>query len=145
MREWQSKSLREITLSGIKAWWHSFDSPDLWPEELDIAVRSPDAVPVCHHCMTPCVYHTWFCPVCGAAIGPYNNILPFIRVFSMGEVMRSGVSPAARFTPLTIPGYILTAFFIVWFLAPFYYFRLIKNYLQIKKHSAVSLEDSRSA
>jgi len=38
---------------------------------------------------------------------PSTRLLPFVRIYSLGEVLRSGVGPSARFTALTIPGYIV--------------------------------------
>ena len=137
--EWESKSIGEIITARVRAWWRFPDSPTPWPEELDIAVRAPDAIPVCHCCTTPCELPVWFCPVCGTAVGPYNNILPFIRIFSLGEVFRSGVRPTARFTPLTVPGYILVAFQQLWFFALLYYLRLIMNYIKIRRQRNTQL------
>ena len=133
-QQWRSGSLRDITHSWIKTWWQSLDKPLPWPEELDTAVREPDAIPVCHRCTTPCELPEWFCPNCGAAIGPYNNTLPFIYIFSIGEVLRSGVSPSARYTALTIPGYILAG--IQWggpLFGPLYYIRILVNAFKIRK------------
>ena len=132
-QQWRSGSLRDITRSWIRVWRQSLDKPTPWPEELDIAVRAPDAIPVCHRCMTPCELPVWFCPTCGTAIGPYNNILPFVRIFSIGEVLRSGVSSSARFTALTIPGYIFVGLLWGGIFAPLYYIRLVMNFFRIRK------------
>lgn len=131
--EWKSRSLGAVIASRLRAWRMAFDTPNPWPDEVDRAVRSPEAVPVCHRCITPCDRPVWFCPSCGASIGPYNNILPFIRIYALGEVLRSGVGPSARFTRLTVPGYLFLGIQHVWFLAPFYYARLLMNYLRIKR------------
>ena len=141
-REWQSNNLGTVLVNGIRRWWKSLDRPDPWPAELDAAVRAPDAIPVCHHCTTPCSLPVWFCPACGASVGPYNNILPFVRIFSSGEVLRSGLQPTARFTLLTVPGYIFLAMHLVIFLAPFYYLRLVANYLKIKRYSKTKAGES---
>lgn len=34
--------------------------PDPWPEEVDAAVRSPEAVPLCIDCLYPQEHHHWF-------------------------------------------------------------------------------------
>ncbi len=128
-----------MLISRIQAWWRSFERPDPWPPEVDAAARSADAVPVCHRCFTPCDLPVWFCPSCGAAVGPYNNVLPFVRVFSLGEVLRSGVSSSARYTPLTVAGYILVAIQEFWFLAPVYYVALIMNYVRIRRERGAEL------
>jgi len=104
---------------------------------MDREVRAPEAVPVCHRCFLPLEYESsrWFCFDCGAAVGPYNNILPFIRIFSMGEVLRSGVRPEAPFTTFTVCGYVLVGYTQFWLLSPLYIFRLCRN-LWLKKKSA---------
>jgi hypothetical protein len=141
-QEWKTRSLGAVIVSRVRAWWKSFDTPDPWPPELSDAVRAPDAVPVCHRCLTPCELPVYFCPSCGAAIGRYNNVLPFIKIFSLGEVFRSGVSPSARFTPLTVVGYVLVGLQEFWFLAPFYYVALILNYLRVRNERKTSLPDA---
>ncbi len=100
--EWNSKSLGEIIADRVRAWRLSFYLPNPWPDDWDLVVRAPDAIPVCHRCFTPREYPVWFCPYCGTSIGRYNNTPPFVRIYSLGEVLRSGVGPSARFTALTI-------------------------------------------
>lgn len=139
--EWQRRGLGKVLIDRARAWAKSFKAPDPWSDDLDAAVRAPDAVPVCHRCMTPCELAVFFCPTCGSAFGPYNNILPFIRIFSLGEVLRSGLSPTARFTRLTVPGYIAVGMNGLWFLSAFYYVRLIMNYVRIGRHGAARAED----
>ncbi len=132
-REWQTKSLGKLLGDHIREWWSSLDAANPWPDDLDAAVRAHDAIPVCHRCSTPCELPIWFCTCCGTSVGPYNNILPFILIFSIGEVLRSGVQPTARFTMLTVPGYIIVAMHSGLILAPIYYIRLIANHIKIKR------------
>jgi len=54
--------------------------PDPWDAEMTEKLNDPEAVPVCHHCFTPQEHDRWFCPECGAAVGPYNNYLPLIHI-----------------------------------------------------------------
>jgi len=58
--------------------------------------------------------------------------MPYLRIFSVGEVLRSGVGPAARMTKLTVVGYALVALFEGWILAPVYGIRLIVNWRKIR-------------
>jgi len=81
--------------------------PDPWPPEVDTAVRRGNAVPVCHRCFTPQINTGWFCFNCGTAIGSYNNVLPYIRIFSVGEVLRAAVAPEIPLTRFKIVGYVL--------------------------------------
>lgn len=132
-KEWNSKSLGQIVVDGVRQWWQSLDTPNPWSDELDAAVRMPDAVPVCHHCTTPCDLPAWFCPSCGAAIGPYNNILPFVRIFSLGEALRSGVGPEAHFTPFRAAAYVCLGLVQYQLFAPLYFFRLFSNHRRLSK------------
>jgi hypothetical protein len=129
----KSKSGGEIIVTGIKAWWHSLDTPNPWPDDLDIAVRAPDAIPVCHHCTTPCELPVWFCLSCGAAVGPYNNVMPYIYIFSIGEVLRSGVGAEAHFTPFRTVAYIAIGIAEYGAFAPLYFIRLYLNYRRLKR------------
>ena len=104
------------------------NKPDPWPPEIDKEIRKPEAICVCHRCFTPQETATWFCPDCGTAVGPYNNTMPFIRIFSMGEVVRSAVNKNAWSTPLRIIGYFITGFLAYSLFFPFYAFRLIWNF-----------------
>lgn len=130
--EWQSRSLGEILTSRIRAWWRSLDTPNPWSDELDVAVRAPDAIPVCHRCATPCDLPVWFCPSCGAAVGPYNNVMPYIYIFSIGEALRSGVGPEAHFTPFRIVAYVSIGVAEYTVFAPLYLLQLYRNYGKLK-------------
>jgi len=87
-----------------------------------------DAVPVCHHCFTPQPHNAIFCDECGMSVGPYNNSMPFERIAALGEVLRSGVGPEARFAPLRTLGYIFVGLWNNSILAPLYFLRLYRNY-----------------
>jgi len=100
---------------------------DPWGEEIDNALNQDDAVPVCHHCLTPQEHNGWFCPECGATVGPYCNYLPYVYIFSQGEVLRAGVTERLRPTPLIVVGYVLFSFGMVAIAAPVYWFFLFKN------------------
>jgi len=119
-------------MSWLRAFWPAVQ-PDPWPDEIDQAVRDPDALSVCHHCFAPQSGEEWFCSECGTAVGPYNNMMPYLHVFSTGEVLRSGVGPAARFTMLTVPGYILLGLSEAFVLAPLYYVRLYISWRKARR------------
>lgn len=107
--------------------------PDPWGSEIEASLHEPNAVPVCHRCFTPCPPRGWFCENCGGAVGPYNNYMPYVRVFSEGEVFRNGVTGRLRTSPLIIAGYFpysLTAYLMF---APVYWFFLVKNLNQQRK------------
>lgn len=107
IKAWRRRSLWHIIGVRLRAWRHSLKKDNPWPTELDQQVRAEDAVPVCHRCFTPLEHadQQWFCPECGAASGPYNNLMPFVYIFSIGEVLRSGTARHARYSPLRLAGY----------------------------------------
>lgn len=102
--------------------------PDPWDEATEAAVQQEDAVPVCHHCLTPAPAGQWFCERCGNAVGPYNNWMPYIHVFSEGEVFRNGVLDKMRRSPLTIVGYFLASLANYFIFAPIYWFFLFRHW-----------------
>ena len=98
-----------------------------WGDEVSQALDQEDAVPLCHHCLTPQQHDGWFCPECGATVGPYSNYLPFVYVFSEGEVVRAGVTERIRRSPLIVVGLVLTSLAMCAVAAPFYWFFLFKH------------------
>lgn len=105
-------------------------TPDPWGDEIDKALDQDDAVPLCHHCLTPQQHNGWFCPECGATVGPYCNYLPFVYLFSQGEVLRAGVTERFRRSPLIVIGFVLVSLAICAFAAPVYWFFLFKHLRQ---------------
>ncbi|MGD0813908.1 MAG: hypothetical protein ABSA83_09910 [Verrucomicrobiota bacterium] len=81
-------------------------SPDPWDKEIEQALHEPEAVEVCHRCFDPVAAGSWFCEHCGCAVGPYNNLMPYIDVFSEGEVLRNGGNDKLRQNALVIAGYL---------------------------------------
>ena len=81
--------------------------PDPWDTETSEEIEQAGAAPVCHRCLTPQKPGSWFCERCNAAVGPYNNMMPYLNVFSEGEVFRNGLSQRVRNRPLVITGYLL--------------------------------------
>lgn len=102
-------------------------TPDPWDGHTDEAVNTQAAVPVCHHCLTPQEHNGWFCPKCGATVGPYCNYMPYIYVFSQGEVLRAGVNERLRHNALITVGYVLFSLGMFAFAAPIYWFFLFRN------------------
>ena len=90
---------------------------DPWGPEVDEALDRDEAAPLCHHCLTPQHHNGWFCPECGATVGPYSNYLPYVYLFSQGEVLRAGVTERLRHSPLIVLGYLLLSlgfFGVLW-------------------------------
>jgi hypothetical protein len=82
-------------------------TPDPWDAEVEQQLQNPETREICHRCMTPHEPGVWFCQHCGAAVGPYNNLMPFLNVFSEGEVLRNGISDRFRNRPFIAAGYLL--------------------------------------
>lgn len=78
-------------------------TPDPWPHEIDLAVRSPEAIPLCISCLFPQEGRPWFCPHCGFPAGEFVAAMPYLHIFPTGEILRRGVmgSPDTGFLPAT--------------------------------------------
>jgi hypothetical protein len=102
--------------------------PDPWDAETEQKLSSPETPAACHRCSTPLKPYAWFCPHCNTAVGPYNNLMPYVQIFSEGEVMRNASSHHFRNRPLVIIGYTLLTLALCPVLAPFYWVMLFKNF-----------------
>jgi hypothetical protein len=107
--------------------------PDPWDAEFEQKMQDPDTLEFCHHCSTPQPPGAWFCEHCGSAVGPYNNLMPYVCVFSQGEVFRNGVTDKLAASPLTIVGYLLYSLGNYLVFAPIYWFFLFKNLKRLKR------------
>jgi hypothetical protein len=118
---------------------------DPWGEEINKALNEDGAVPLCHHCFTPQEHNGWFCPECGATVGPYCNYMPFVYIFAEGEVLRAGVTERFRPRPLIVIGYLLFSLGLfaitapILFAAPIYWFFLFKN---LRRNDGEKVEDT---
>jgi hypothetical protein len=100
---------------------------DPWDKKFEDVVNQEEAVPLCHHCLSPQKHNGWFCPECGATVGPYCNYMPYIYVFSQGEVLRAGVTERIRRNLLITIGFVLFSLGMFAVAAPIYWFFLFKN------------------
>jgi hypothetical protein len=121
----------------IACWVFSADnsSPDPWSPEIERLIQDPAVEPLCHRCLTPQSPIGWFCPECGAAVGQYNNYMPFLYLFSEGEVMRAGVLDRVRPSPVVVVGYLLYSIASYAIFAPVYWYFLFSN---LSRHAAGS-------
>jgi len=117
--------------------------PDPWDAEVEQKLSEPDAAEICPHCSTPQPPTAWFCRHCGKAVGPYNNLMPFVNVFSEGEVLRNGTTGRFRNRPLVLIGYFLITLGINPFFAPIYWFFLLLN-LKRPPHEPESAEEQNA-
>ncbi len=101
--------------------------PDPWNAEVEQKLEDPEIREVCRHCSTPQEPGAWFCAHCGSAVGPYNNLMPYLNVFSEGEVFRNGVTSRFRNKPVILIGYFLISLGSYAIFAPIFWFFLFKN------------------
>lgn len=80
---------------------------DPWDAEVEKKLQEPETAEICPHCLTELPPTAWFCQRCGRAVGPYNNMMPYLQVFSEGEVLRSATCDRLRSSPLILIGYFL--------------------------------------
>jgi hypothetical protein len=114
---------------------------DPWDIEITKAVEDPQALPLCHRCFTPQDHLGWFCPVCGAAVGRYNNWMPYVNVFSEGEVLRAGTKDHIRPSLLVIADYLLYSLAAYFVFAPMYWYFLFRNMRKRQREVSVENED----
>jgi hypothetical protein len=107
--------------------------PDPWSAEIEASLHQADATPICHRCLSPYADDVWFCETCGAAVGPYNNYMPFVDIFSEGEVFRNGVNDRLKANPLIIGGYLLASLISYNIFAPVYWYFFFKHLARLKK------------
>jgi hypothetical protein len=105
----------------------SANQPDPWDAEVEQKLSEPEAAEVCPHCLIQQPPTAWFCKHCGKAVGPYNNMMPFLNVFSEGEVLRNGTTGRFRNRPFILSGYFLITLGINPFFAPIYWFFILFN------------------
>jgi len=108
-------------------------TPDPWSAEIAASLEQPDATPICHRCLAPHSNQAWFCEHCGSAVGTYNNWMPYVCIFSEGEVFRNGVTDKMRASPLIIIGYLFYSLGNYFIFAPIYWFFFFKNLKRLKE------------
>jgi hypothetical protein len=68
---------------GLVRWLKSAETtPDPWGPDIEQHVHDPQTPALCLRCLIPQQDDAWFCPECGSAVGPYNNYMPFVVIFS---------------------------------------------------------------
>jgi hypothetical protein len=120
--------------------------PSPWGSDVEEAMRSPDARPLCFRCLEPLEGGPAFCPQCGAATGEYTNWSPYLYLFTVGDILRQGTSGRFRVRPLTVAGFLLFSLLEYTVFAPVYWFLLLRNLRsQRSKPDPVESEHAGSA
>ncbi len=100
-----------------------------WGKEIEELLNRWETLPLCDKCLARQEHAGWFCPECGSTFGPYCNYLPYVVIFSQGEVLRSGTMQRLRKSgPVILLGYVLFAFGTMAMLAPVYWIVLFVNW-----------------
>jgi len=118
--------------------------PDPWDAEVGEKLSDPEAVEVCPHCLTEQPPTAWFCKKCGRAVGPYNNLMPYVCIFSEGEVFRNGVAGRFRHRTLVLIGFILISLSTYFVFALIYLSFLWYNWKHVNSGSAFIEEQKRT-
>ena len=116
-----------LVVRAFKSWFARPATPDPWGPEVTEAMEQPDATAVCPHCQCPHEATRWFCSECGRSVGDYNNLNPYLYLFSLGEVLREGTSGRVRKSWLTVAGYVVLSLIEYAVFAPIYWFFLFRN------------------
>lgn len=109
--------------------------PDPWDALIAKDWDSATATEVCHRCSEPHPAGQAFCKNCGTAIGTYNNCMPYVYIFSEGEVLRTGVAGKFQVNALTVSGFIIYSLSCYLIFAPFYWYLLLRNIRRLKAES----------
>lgn len=113
-------------------------SPDPWDEQTAQSLDAETTAEICHKCSRPHPPEQPFCEHCGAAIGTYNNCMPYVYLFSEGEVLRTGVAGKFRVNALTVGGYLIYSLISYLIFAPIYWYLLFRNVRRIKAEAALA-------
>jgi hypothetical protein len=88
-------------------------------DEVNTAIEESGlAQPLCLRCLTPHEPTAYFCPHCNAAVGPYNNWMPYLYVYSEGQWLRDASVSPTRSPWLIHLGYGLLSFAVLGPFAP---------------------------
>lgn len=83
-----------------------------WGQEIDRQLQDDTAQPVCPRCLEPFADTDSWCPHCHITLNPWVNLDPYLFMFSVGELLRNGVSERFRIRPLIVIGYFIVPFAI---------------------------------
>ncbi len=86
-------------------------------------------VEVCHRCNKPVPPGSWFLRALWLRVVGLlsNNLMPYVHVFSEGEVLRNGINDKLPQNALIVSGYLLVSLSMYLVFAPIYWVFLFRN------------------
>ena len=108
----------------LRRFW-DVDAPNPYGT-VDTTQQAPDEVeiPLCLNCLAREETHQWICPNCGWPISFNGSQMPYIDVFCMGALFRSGVDCSVELTRFRTIGLIVYSLVHYNIFAPLYWFRM---------------------
>jgi hypothetical protein len=101
--------------------------PNPWDDATETRLHEPEAVSLCPRCLEPEKEGVQFCRDCGFPVGPYVTWMPYLYIFAIGDLLRTGVDrPLRASAPIIIFLLLISAGEYMVF-APIYWFFLIRN------------------
>jgi hypothetical protein len=81
-----------VILYAVIRWLtHGSVKPDPWGAEIEAEIQHGQALPLCPRCLTPHNEDVYFCDTCGRDVGQYVNWSPYLYIFSLGDILLTGV------------------------------------------------------
>jgi len=101
--------------------------PNPWDEDTEARLHEPDAVLLCPRCLEPEREGVQFCHDCGFPVGPYVAWSPYLYIFALGDLLRTGVDRPFRVKGTTVCFLLALSFLEYLVFAPVYWFLLLRN------------------
>jgi len=119
--------LAGILLWRLIVWWNQPPQPNPWDEATEASLHEPEAVLLCPRCLEPEREGVQFCRDCGFAVGPYVPWSPYLYIFALGDLLRTGVDRPFRVTATTVCFLVALSLLEYMVFAPIYWFFLFQN------------------
>lgn len=112
--------------------------PNPWDDATEASLHDPDALPLCPRCLEPDRDRVQFCRDCGFPVGPYVMWMPYLYLFAIGDLLRTGVDRPIRVSAPIVIFLLLFSAGEYFVFAPVYWFFLFRNLQHQSRVHAVS-------